>query len=382
MRILIALTYYRPHYSGLTIYTERQARALSARGHHVIILTSRFDPNLPAHEIINGIEIIRPRVLFRLSKGVIMPSMPFWALNLVKQVDIVQVHVPQLDAALIAIYAHMLGKPLVLTYHCDLQLPRGLIHRLANQVSNFANHITARFADVIVHNTKDYAENSPFLKKYIHKVEPVYPPIKIAKANQNDLDTFRKKYQIKTDEHLIGIAARLATEKGVEYLAQALPKVLEKHPQSRVLFIGPYQDLVGEEEYAKKVQRIIEPIQDHWTFLGVLSPKEMAAFFNICDVTVLPSINSTESFGMVQVESITCGTPVIATDLPGIRIPVRESCMGIIVPPANAQALAQAINTVLDKPGDFQGNAVGLIEHSKPQAVAIQYEKIYQKLIS
>jgi len=382
MRILIALTYYRPHYSGLTIYTERQARALSARGHHVIILTSRFDPNLPAHEIINGIEIIRPRVLFRLSKGVIMPSMPFWALNLVKQVDIVQVHVPQLDAALIAIYAHMLGKPLVLTYHCDLQLPRGLIHRIANQVSNMANHITARFADVIVHNTKDYAENSPFLKKYIHKVEPVYPPIKIAKANQNDLDTFRKKYQIKTDEHLIGIAARLATEKGVEYLAQALPKVLEKHPQSRVLFIGPYQDLVGEEEYAKKVQRIIEPIQDHWTFLGVLSPKEMAAFFNICDVTVLPSINSTESFGMVQVESITCGTPVIATDLPGIRIPVRESCMGIIVPPANAQALAQAINTVLDKPGDFQGNAVGLIEHSKPQAVAIQYEKIYQKLIS
>ncbi len=382
MRILIALTYYRPHYSGLTIYTERQARALSARGHHVIILTSRFDPNLPAHEIINGIEIIRPRVLFRLSKGVIMPSMPFWALNLVKQVDIVQVHVPQLDAALIALYAHMLGKPLVLTYHCDLQLPRGLIHRIANQVSNMANHITARFADVIVHNTKDYAENSPFLKKYIYKVEPVYPPIKIAKANQNDLDTFRKKYQIKTDEHLIGIAARLATEKGVEYLAQALPKVLEKHPQSRVLFIGPYQDLVGEEEYAKKVQRIIEPIQDHWTFLGVLSPKEMAAFFNICDVTVLPSINSTESFGMVQVESITCGTPVIATDLPGIRIPVRESCMGIIVPPANAQALAQAINTVLDKPGDFQGNAVGLIEHSKPQAVAIQYEKIYQKLIS
>jgi len=382
MRILIALTYYRPHYSGLTIYTERQARALAARGHHVIILTSRFDPNLPAHEVINGIEIIRPKVLFRLSKGVIMPSMPFWAFNLVKQVDIVQVHVPQLDAALIALFARLLGKPLVLTYHCDLQLPRGLIHKIANRVSNLANHITAQFADVIVQNTKDYAENSPFLKKYIHKVEPVYPPIKIAKINQIDIDAFRKKYQITPDQQLLGMAARLATEKGVEYLAQALPTVLEKHPQSRVLFVGPYQDVVGEEEYAKKVQRIIEPIQDHWTFLGVLSPKEMAAFFNICDVTVLPSINSTESFGMVQVESITCGTPVIASDLPGIRIPVKESGMGIIVPPANAPAIAQAINTVLEKPEEFQSNSEVLVKQSEPQAVAIQYEKIYQKLIS
>ena len=59
MRILIALTYYRPHYSGLTIYAERQARALAARGHQVTILTSRFDPNLPKEEIRDGVEVMR-----------------------------------------------------------------------------------------------------------------------------------------------------------------------------------------------------------------------------------------------------------------------------------------------------------------------------------
>ena len=59
MRVLIALTYYRPHYSGLTIYTERLARALAARGHLVTVLTSQFDKNLPREEIVDGVRVVR-----------------------------------------------------------------------------------------------------------------------------------------------------------------------------------------------------------------------------------------------------------------------------------------------------------------------------------
>ncbi|MCJ7533983.1 MAG: glycosyltransferase family 4 protein, partial [Anaerolineales bacterium] len=91
--------YYRPHYSGLTIYTERLARALVERGHHVTVLTSRFDASLPAEEYQDGVQIIRPWVMFRVSKGVIMPSMPIWAWKIIRQVDIVNSHVPQPDAA-------------------------------------------------------------------------------------------------------------------------------------------------------------------------------------------------------------------------------------------------------------------------------------------
>ena len=79
MRILISLMYYRPHYSGLTIYTERLARAFAARGHQVTVLTSRFDDNLPEDEVKDGVRIIRPWVMFKISKGVIMPEMPVWA---------------------------------------------------------------------------------------------------------------------------------------------------------------------------------------------------------------------------------------------------------------------------------------------------------------
>ena len=382
MRILIALTYYRPHYSGLTIYTERQARALTARGHHVTILTSRFDPQLPSHEVLNGVEIIRPKVWLRLSKGVIMPSMPFHAWKLARQVDIVQLHVPQLDAAPIAMIARLLGKPVVLTYHCDLRLPAGFIHGLANQVSNLANHLTARQSDLIIHNTQDYAQHSTFLKHYLHKLQAIYPPVEIAEIEEADIQAFRQKFNLQPGQRLIGMAARLASEKGVEYLAQALPLILKKHPQARVLFVGPYQQVVGEKDYANKVQALIAPLKEHWTFLGVVSPKEMTAFFHESEVTVLPSINSTESFGMVQLESMTCGTPVIASDLPGVRIPVSESGMGKIVPPGNAQQLAEAIIAILDNPQDYQGRPAEIVTSAAPQNVAVQYEEIYQNLIS
>jgi len=77
MQILIALTYYRPHYSGLTIYVERLARALAAQGHQVTVLTSRYAATLPAQEKLDGVEVRRLPVAMRISKGVIMPSMPF-----------------------------------------------------------------------------------------------------------------------------------------------------------------------------------------------------------------------------------------------------------------------------------------------------------------
>jgi glycosyltransferase involved in cell wall biosynthesis len=378
MRILIALTYYRPHYSGLTIHAEREARALVQRGHQVTVLTSRFNKGLPAREVCDGVEIVRPSVMAHVSKGVIMPSMPVWAWKLARQADVVHLHVPQLDAALIAQFARLLGKPVVLTYHCDLQLPKGFVHALANPVSNIANHITAGLSNIIVHNTRDYAEHSPFLRQYLNKVRPILPPVEVTPITPDDRKAFREKYDLQDGQRIIGMAARLATEKGVEYLAEALPLVMEKYPGARVLFVGPYQNIVGEEKYAQKLAPLIEQLGRAWSFLGVLPPVEFAAFFHECELTVLPSINSTESYGLVQVESMACGTPVVASDLPGVRVPVKMSGMGRIVPPYDAPALAEAILAILDHPGVFRGLAENIVRLSSPENVAAEYEAAFE----
>jgi glycosyltransferase involved in cell wall biosynthesis len=378
MRILITLTYYRPHYSGLTIYAEREARALVARGHQVTILTSRFDKSLKEHEFRDGVEVIRPKVWFHLSKGVIMPAIPFWAWKLVRQADVVHLHVPQLDAAPISVLCKLLHKPVVLTYHCDLRLPKGIVHSIANHVSNLANAISAAMSDIMVTNTRDYAENSTFLRRYLYKLMPLFPPVEIEQVSSADLEAFRSKFNLQPGQRIIGIAARLATEKGVEYLAQALPAVLQRYPRARVLFVGPYQHVVGEEQYAKRITAMIEPLGEHWSFLGVVTPVEMSAFFHESEVFVLPSLNSTESFGMVQVEAMSCGTPVIASDLPGVRVPLLKTGSGLLVPPANPGELADALIAVMDKPERYRGQPETLVRLSTPEAVAQEYEKIFE----
>ncbi len=382
MRILIALTYYRPHYSGLTIYAEREARALAARGHQVTILTSRFDNKLPSYERMDGVDVIRPKVWFHVSKGPIMPAMLLYAWKLARQADVIQLHLPQFDAAGIALLGRLLGKPVVLTYHCDLLLPSGLINRIANLVSNTTNYIAAQAANAIVHNTRDYAEASPFLSRYLDKVVPILPPGELTPVSAEEISSFRQKFNLERGQPTIGIVARLATEKGVEYLAEAMPIILEKYPQARVLFVGPYENVFGEEQYARQLAPLIQSLGEHWSFLGILSPVELSAFFHACDVTVLPSINSTESYGLVQVESMSCGTPGAASDRPGIRVPVRMTGMGQVFPPGNAQALAQALISILDHPEQYHRDPERLIQASSPEQVAKEYETLFEGVIA
>jgi len=382
MQILIALTYYRPHYSGLTIYVERLARALAAQGHQVTVLTSRYAATLPAQEKLDGVEVRRLPVAMRISKGVIMPSMPIWAARLARQADVINLHVPQLDAAMIGMLGRFMDKPILLTYHCDMRLPHGIIHSIANLASNIANHITARTAKLIVTNTQDYAENSAFLRRYLSKVRVIPPPITLSPITENDSLAFRQRAHVQPGQRIIGMAARLASEKGVEYLVEAMPIILQKHPQARVLFVGQYQDVLGEEAYAQRLAPLIEQLGEHWTFLGVLEPTEFSAFLHTAEVTVLPSINSTESFGMVQIESMISATPVVASDLPGVRQPVLESGMGRIVPPRDAAALANAIIDILDHPQDYRGEPEKIAERYSPAQIARQYEALFNELIA
>ncbi len=377
MNILTSLTYYRPHYSGLTIYAERLALALGERGHKISVLTSHYDEATPAREVRDGVEVIRLPVRLHVSKGVVMPSMVMWGWKLARRADVIHLHLPQLDASYLALFGRLLRKPVVLTYHCDLRLPEGFVHWVANQVSHTANHFAAALANAIVTNTRDYAESSNFLRPYLPKVHPIYPPAVLDPATDADISAFREKVGIQPEQRIIGIAARLATEKGVEYLAEALPKVMEKYPTARVLFAGQHQNVFGEEAYARKLAPIIQQLGDHWTFLGNQPPAERTAFFRSCEVTVLPSLNSTESFGMVQIEAMMAGAPVIASDLPGVRQPVAISGMGRIVPPADAVALAQAIIAVLDNPSAYRGDPKSVAQQFSPLTIAEQYERLF-----
>ena len=382
MKILTVLTYYRPHTSGLTIYAERLARAFARRGHQVTVMTMQYDKSLPRDEMVEGVHIIRVPVAVRISKGVLAPTFGLVATKLVLEHDVVQMHLPQFDAPGVALRARLFGKPALLTYHCDLDMPPGLFNRVVNMVVQFQNNMAGILSDHIVTYTQDYADHSPYLSRYKHKLTAFLPPVELPIPIPGAADEFSAAQRVREMHPVIGMAARFAAEKGVEVLLDALPKVLEKYPQAQVLFAGQFENVLGEQAYAERLMpRIREyAVQGHWTFLGVLNPQQMTAFYPNLDVLVVPSLNSTEAFGLVQVEAMLHNVPCVASALPGVRRPVQMHEMGKVVPIGDPAALAEALLGIFAEKEKYRCDTAALRQLYDPDSVAQEYEKLFVTL--
>ncbi len=378
MKLLCALTYYRPYTSGLTIYVERLATALTRRGHSVTVLTSQYDPSLPQRESIDGVHVVRAPVIARVSKGVIMPTFGALATALALQHDAMSLHLPQFDAPGLALRGRLRRQPVVLTYHSDLQLPPGLFNRVANHVVDAANTAAGLLATRIVAYTEDFAAHSPYLRRFRNKLVVIPPPVEVAATTPGEIAAFRERWNLHGP--VIGMAARLAAEKGVEVLLRALPRVLAHHPGAHVLFAGPHENVLGEEAYAQRLAPAFAQFAAHWTFLGTLGPHEMAAFFPNLDVLVVPSLNSTETFGLVQVEAMLSGTPSIASALPGVRQPVHQTGMGEVVPIGDSEALAAAILRVIELRDRYMRPREAIAAKFSTERTAMEYERLFAEL--
>lgn len=400
MKILFILTYYRPHISGLTIYVERLARALAARGHDVAVLTSRYSKDLPAEEILDGVRVVRVPVWFRFNKGVFMPGFTALALREIGRADVVNIHLPQVEAALSVVLARLRGRKPVLTYHCDLEMPPSWYGKLVDWVTYWNNVVAGKLADAIVAYTADFARHSPVLSRFAGaaisaknepqttkqqardgqgKVRIILPPVVIPDPTSEGVEALRQRIGVQPGDKVIGFAARFAYEKGAGYLLNAIPQILKEVPALRVVFAGPYgRDVIGETIW-DDMQPLIKQYQPYLTFLGTLNPAQMANFFTLCDVVTVASINNTESFGLVQVEAFMCGTPVVATNLPGVRQPVTMTGMGEIVPIADAHALAAGLVKVLRDPQKYVQPREDIMRIFAMQHTVDQYEALFRE---
>jgi glycosyltransferase involved in cell wall biosynthesis len=382
VKVLLVLTYYHPHVSGLTIYVQRLATALAERGHQVTVLTSRYDPSLPAEEMLDGVRVVRAPVQFRISKGVIMLSFPFLAWRLIRQHDVVSVHLPQFEASLLALLGRVAGRPVILTYHCDLQLPGGWFNRVVDKVVFVSNYLAGHLAQAAVAYTQDFAEHSHFLSRFLDKVRVIPPPVIMPAPDPAAVEAFRTEHDL-AGRPVVGMAARLATEKGVEVLIEAMPRLLETFPRLKVLFAGQYENVMGEEAYYQRLMPMIQKLgPGHWEFLGVLTQAQMPPFYAACDVMVVPSLNSTESFGLIQVESMLCGTPSIASNLPGVRQPPRMTGMGAVTAIGDSEDLARAIIRIIEHPDDYSRPRHLIEDTFSLERTVSSYEDLFEALTS
>lgn len=382
MRILTVLTYYRPHTSGLTIYAERLAKAFAKRGHQVTVLTSQYDKSLPRDEVVDGVRVIRGPILMKISKGVIMPTLGYLAWREVLRHDVILLHLPQLDAAGIALRGFLLKKPTAIIYHSDLTLPPGLFNRIVNILVNLMNHLAAIFTHRIAAYTQDFATHSPYLSRYSKKIQVIMPAVELPDVSKKEVVRFAKEHNPQERWPVIAMATRFAAEKGVEIFLHALPKIFEAFPNAMVWFAGQYQDVLGEDAYYQRLSPMINEYRSEgrWKYLGVLPMQMMPAFYQNIDILTVPSTNSTETFGFVQIEAMMNGKPTVASNLPGVRQPSRISGMGKVVPVGDSAALALAIIEILNNPENYRGNPKDLITQFSPDTTAQKFEKLFKEI--
>ena len=381
MKILEVLTYFRPWVSGLTIYVERLSKALVEQGHDVTVLTSQYDRQLPLYDVMDGVKVVRVPVILRISKGVIMPRFGPMAWKLAQRTEAIHLHLPQFDAPGVAMRGRLMNKPVILTYHCDSQLPKGVFTRIVDRLVLVQNHFAGKLADTIVTYTRDYGTHSPFLAQFMDKkLKIVPPPITLAPASDDFVKAFRSRHKLE-GRAVIGISARLATEKGVEILLKALPAILETYPNAVILHAGPYEDIIGEEAYAARLAPLFRRYKDHYYRLGTLLDEELTAFYKSLDVLCICSLNSTESFGLVQIEAMRNGVPVAACNLPGVRQPVTMTGMGEVTPIGNHKKLAQAIIKILNNKERYTRDTSLIADSFDPSVTAASYVSIFESLM-
>lgn len=355
-KILFTATYAQPYLSGITDYIERVTEHL-AQQHAVTLLVFQHAPTLAWDEKKRGVIIKRIAPDFKLSKGFVTWLYPLIAWQAVKNADAVFINLPQVESIWVALAAAIQRKKLTVIYHCELVFETGILNKTIALIANLLASLVCFLANKIVAYTDDYAQHSPVVKPYLAKVTAIIPPVQLEKPDA----TFAKTLAKKTAGHspIIGFSGRVSREKGLTFLLEAVEQLQQQFPKIMLLCAGPFGTAVaGEADYYDELRQKIETKKLPVIFLGRLSKSELTAFYQYLKILVLPSTNRTEAFGLVQAEALLSGTPVITTDLPGVRAAVRLTAGGKVVPTKNAAAIADAVTFVLKHPAQFTSKKI------------------------
>ena len=365
--VTVMLDYYTPYVSGLTEAARLIAEGLAARGWRIAVVCARHDPGLPRHEVINGVHVFRAPVLARLSRGFVSPRLPLLARRLAARSDIVHIHSPNPEAALVAAFKG--GARLVVTHHIDVFLPDNPINRFGMWAVDQVCKAAIRKADLVITNSEDQARGSrlwPTIRR--RRLLPIPSPC---------VDRNGGAPRLRDGEGLhIGFLGRITVDKGIEYLIRAFRSLDD--PRARLLIAGDYTTVAGGSNIAQlRAEAGDDP---RIRFTGLLRGEALRDFYASIDVFALPSIS--ESFGIVQVEAMMAGVPPVSTDLPGSRYPVTATGFGRLVPPRDPAALRAALLEMARLPAeDRQAGREAAMKLFGGEAFLDAHEEAFRRLL-
>ena len=327
LKVLQVGKYYPPHMGGIETHLEALCTELRKTLDLQLIVAS-VDRH-PSEEVLAGVPVSRLPTRLHLASAPLCPGMLASIRN--SRADIVHLHLPNPSAVLAYLASGHSGR-LVVTYHSDTVRQRFL----GGAFAPFLHALLRRTAAIISTST-EYQRTSPVLSRYLDRCRVI--PFGIG------LDRFEHPEPGKVAElrrqyggRLVLGVGRLVYYKGFEYLISAMTQV-----NGKLL-------IIGEGPLRGKLQNLIDSLGlGNKVFLLGKINGEITAYYHAADVFCLSSVERSEAFGIVQIEAMAAGLPVVNTRLQsGVPFVSLHEQTGFTVPPANPEALAAAINRLLD----------------------------------
>jgi rhamnosyl/mannosyltransferase len=319
--------YYPPHMGGIEIYLQSLVRHQTQSCSVKVIVAN--DGIRTIHEFKDGAELVRLGCLGTIKSMPLCPALP-WHIGQA-QADIVHMHMPN-PAAAFAFIASRCQIPLVLTHHSDT-IGREKVRKLSEP---FVQEAMRRASRIIV-SSRQYGDTSAELKPHHDKIEVIPHGVDPAKHAVAEPEAVRR-IQSRYGPHIAIAIGRLVPFKGFEILIRAMQTV-----PGNLLLIGegPLRN------YLEAVARECG-ISGRVFFMGKIDNAQITNYLAAADVFSMPSISRAESFGIVQLEAMAAGVPVINTSIDsGVPEVSLDGITGITVPPADTHALAHALTTLL-----------------------------------
>jgi rhamnosyl/mannosyltransferase len=333
MRLLHLNKFYHPEVGGIEQVVRTIAEGMHRRGHESRVLVS-VPEGWGGRDDVEGVPVTRTSS-FGVAKSVpLSPTFPPRLWQASRDADVVHHHLPNPLSVVSHLTTPSPDAPVVATYHSDIVRQQTALKLYRPLLDRFLDDI-----DHIFVTSPRLLDQSTHLAPYRGKASVV--PLSIDLDDYGQYDGPAVELPGDPDRPTLLFVGRLNYYKGVEYLLDAMPSL-----DADLLVAGD-----GDRRDALEARADRLGVTDRVHFLGYVDEERLHAYYDRADVFVLPSVEPSEAFGIVQLEAMAYRTPVVNTNLPtGVPWVSLDGETGLTVPPRDADALASAIAELLDDP--------------------------------
>ena len=384
MKILMATAYDYPHIGGLSTHVTTLKAGLEARGHEVDVLSFSDISPVVRKLYAQGPSFVMNQ--FKKGRGILWShyARKRCIKSLMDKVKHKNYDIVNAQDPISTLAALECGLPVVSTVHGYMTF------EAISKGSMLENSLEAEEMQKIeiqaYQGTRKIITVDRRLKDYVMKLSGVegteirnFIDIHSFKPDKEKKDDFREKHQISKDEYVLFVPRRLIHKNGVVYPSLALPAILSKYPNTRLVYAG-----TGNQQQEIKKIAHEHGIEDMVTLLGDVPHEKIKEYYALSDIVIVPSVHSVgveEATSISALEAMGSDTPLIACAVGGLKEIVNPGVDGILVQEKNVEELANAVIQLLDRPNEGKDMAKKAREKVEKEyshlAAAQKYESIY-----